>query len=59
MNESNDKRTVGVGLFVFLGLSFFIAGIVMVGNMLGTFRNKMEVICLFDDVNGLQTGNNV
>lgn len=59
MIESNDKRTVVVGLFVFLGLAFFVAGIVMVGNMLGTFRNKMEVICLFDDVNGLQTGNNV
>jgi len=31
----------------------------MIGNLHETFKNKMEVVSLFDDVNGLQKGNNV
>jgi phospholipid/cholesterol/gamma-HCH transport system substrate-binding protein len=59
MNESSSKRTVIVGLFVFLGLAFLVAGILMVGNMRETFKRKMKIVSLFDDVSGLQTGNNV
>lgn len=59
MSESPSKRAVLVGFFVLLGIIFFIAGILMVGNLHETFKKKMEVISLFDDVNGLQKGNNV
>ena len=59
MNDSSNKRPVIVGLFVFLGLSFLVAGILMVGNIHDTFKRKMKVVSLFDDVSGLQTGNNV
>jgi phospholipid/cholesterol/gamma-HCH transport system substrate-binding protein len=48
-----------VGLFVSLGLLFFIGGILMVGNLRGTFKNKMEIVSIFEDVSGLQKGSNV
>ena len=59
MNESTNRRAILVGFFVLLGIIFFVAGILMVGNLHETFKNKMEVVSLFDDVNGLQKGNNV
>lgn len=59
MNEPSNKRAVIVGLFVLTGLAFLVAGILMVGNARETFKRKMKVVALFDDVGGLQTGNNV
>jgi phospholipid/cholesterol/gamma-HCH transport system substrate-binding protein len=53
MNESPKKRAVIVGLFVFLGFAFLIAGTLMVGNLHETFTNKMAIVTLFDDVGGL------
>ena len=59
MNDSPNKRAVLVGFFVFLGLIFLGGGIIMVGNLRETFKNKMEVISHFDEVNGLKKGNNI
>lgn len=59
MNESPNKRGVIVGLFIFIGLAFLLAGILIVGNLRETFNRKMRVVSLFDDVGGLQRGNNV
>ena len=59
MDESQKKRNVIVGIFVFIGLLFLLAGILMVGNLRDTFNRKMELISRFDDVNGLQQGNNI
>ncbi len=59
MNESPNRRVVIVGLFVFIGLIFLISGILLVGNLHETFKSKMKVVSLFDDVFGLQKGNNV
>lgn len=59
MNNSSNKRAVWVGLFVFVGLVFLIAGVLMVGNLNETFKKKMKVTALFDNVGGLQAGNNV
>jgi phospholipid/cholesterol/gamma-HCH transport system substrate-binding protein len=59
MNESPNRRAVIVGLFVFFGLLFFLAGILIVGDLRETFKNKMKVVSLFDDVGGLQKGNNI
>ena len=59
MNESPNRRAVIVGLFIFLGLVFLIVGILMVGNLHETFKKKMQLVSLFDNVNGLQKGDNV
>lgn len=59
MSESSKKRSVIVGMFILLGIVFLAAGILTVGNMHKTFGSKMHVTALFDDVNGLQQGNNI
>jgi phospholipid/cholesterol/gamma-HCH transport system substrate-binding protein len=59
MNDSSNRRPVMVGLFVFIGLAILIAGILMIGNLHETFKRKMKIIALFEDVGGLQAGNNV
>lgn len=59
MNEISNKRAVIVGIFVFIGILFLIAGVLIIGNLRETFNRKMQVVSLFDDVSGLQPGNNV
>jgi phospholipid/cholesterol/gamma-HCH transport system substrate-binding protein len=59
MNESNNKRFVIVGIFIFIALLFLGAGVFIVGDLHKTFEKKIEVVSLFDDVAGLQRGNNI
>jgi phospholipid/cholesterol/gamma-HCH transport system substrate-binding protein len=59
MRESPNKRVVIVGLFVLIGLIFLLGGILMVGNLHETFKKKFTVTSFFEDVNGLQAGNNI
>lgn len=59
MNEQSAKRTAIVGLFIFIGLAFLLAGILIVGNLRETFNRKMRIVTLFDEVGGLQSGNNI
>src|SRR5580700_7969000 len=59
MNESSNKRAIIVGVFVLLGLIFLAGGILTIGNLHETFESKIKVTTLFDDVNGLQKGNNI
>ncbi len=59
MNESSFKRTVIVGVFVFLGTIFLVGGILLIGNLRKTFTRTIELVARFDDINGLQKGNNI
>lgn len=60
MNSAEpNKRAITVGLFIFIGLIFLMAGVLAIGNLHSTFVKKIHVTAVFDDVNGLQVGNNV
>ncbi len=59
MNETSNKRSVKVGLFIFIGIAFLAAGILVIGNIHSTFSKKIKITTFFNDVNGLQKGNNI
>jgi phospholipid/cholesterol/gamma-HCH transport system substrate-binding protein len=59
MKDTPNKRAAVVGIFVFVGMLFLIAGILIIGDLHETFTKKMEVVSLFDNVGGLQKGNNI
>ncbi len=59
MNESRNKRSAGVGVFILIGLLFLAGGILTIGNLHSTFQNKTTINTIFKDVNGLQSGNNI
>jgi len=59
MNESPNKRAVIVGVFVIVGFLFLLSGVLIIGNLRETFNRKMELVSLFDDIGGLQPGNNI
>ncbi len=59
MEASHTKRAVIVGIFVFIGIVFLIIGILIIGNLHETFKRKIEIVTLFEDVSGLQAGNNI
>ena len=59
MNDSSNKKSVIVGMFIVVGIVFLLGGILIIGNLRETFVRKMSIISLFEDVNGLQPGNNV
>lgn len=59
MNESPNKRAIIIGVFILIGLVFFAAAILMIGNIHQTFSKKVQVTTFFHDVNGLQKGNNI
>jgi phospholipid/cholesterol/gamma-HCH transport system substrate-binding protein len=59
MENSPNKRAIIVGVFILVGLVFLIAGIMTIGNLHETFKRKMEVLAYFDDVKGLEKGNNI
>lgn len=59
MDSTPQKRAVIVGIFVFLGILFLVLGILVIGNLKDTFKRKAEIFTLFDDVGGLQVGNNI
>lgn len=59
MSQPSNKRGIFVGIFIVVGLGFLIGGILTIGNLRSTFQKKMTITSYFEDVNGLQTGNNI
>lgn len=59
MNEPVNKRAVGVGIFILVGLLFLVGGILVIGDLHSTFTRKINVSTVFPDINGLQAGDNI
>jgi len=57
--EDKNKHGVKLGLFIFLGLAFFLAGVLAIGNINNSFTKSINIISVFHQVNGLQPGDNV
>ena len=59
MRPTNNRRAVVVGIFILIGLAIFILTILTLGSQKKTFERSITVTSFFDNVNGLQKGNNV
>jgi len=59
MQPTIRKRAVIVGLFLFFGLVILTAMILTIGNLHNSFVKKFSISTIFDEVNGLQPGNNI
>jgi phospholipid/cholesterol/gamma-HCH transport system substrate-binding protein len=56
-NEASKK--IRLGIFVTLGILFFIIGIYYIGQQQRLFSPTIRIVSVFKDINGLQVGNNV
>ncbi|EKB49524.1 MlaD family protein [Cecembia lonarensis] len=57
--RNDKKKTVIVGIFVLIGIIIFVTGIMTLGGQQKKFVKSIQLTAVFDDVAGLQTGNNV
>lgn len=59
MNEITASKRIAVGVFIVLGLAILIVAVFTIGGQHKAFVKSIRVHILFDDVQGLQPGNNV
>jgi phospholipid/cholesterol/gamma-HCH transport system substrate-binding protein len=59
MKSTKNSRPVVVGIFILLGIAILVAAIFTLGGQKKTFVKGFTVNAIFDDVSGLQAGNNV
>lgn len=59
MKSTNKNRGVVVGLFVTIGLVILVGTILLLGSQRKTFEKSIVVKAYFDNVSGLQRGNNI
>lgn len=57
--NSERKRTIIVGLFVFIGMVILIAGIFIISGQQNRFGGAVKITSIFDNVGGLKKGGNV
>lgn len=57
--RGENKRNVLVGIFVFIGIAILVAGVLTLGGQQKKFVKAIQLKAVFDDIGGLQTGNNV
>jgi len=59
MKETTTAKRVAVGIFITLGIVILVVAIFTIGGQHKAFVKSVRVHILFDDVQGLQPGNNV
>lgn len=59
MRSTGSRRAVIVGIFIFLGLAIFIITVLTLGSQKKSFGDSVAIKSFFDNVNGLQKGNNI
>lgn len=59
MRSNGNRRAIIVGIFIFLGLAIFIWTVLTLGSQKNTFEKSIKVKAYFQNVNGLQKGNNI
>lgn len=59
MNEVNIGKRLAVGIFISLGLVILLVAIFTIGNQHKTFIRSIRLHIVFDNVQGLQPGNNI
>jgi len=59
MEANKNKRAVMTGIFVAIGIVIFMVGVFTLGGQQRTFVKTITVTAVFEDVSGLQQGNNI
>ncbi len=59
MKSTKNSRAVIVGIFILLGIAILVVTILTLGGQRKTFQKSIVVRAVFDDINGLQKGNNI
>ncbi len=59
MMASDNRRKIVVGAFILIGLVIFILGVFTLGSQKKAFVKSFTVDVVFNDIQGLKTGNNV
>jgi len=57
--RGENKRSVIVGIFVFVGIAILVAGVLTLGGQQKKFVKAIQLKAVFDDIGGLQEGNNI
>jgi len=59
MKAVQNKRTVIIGMFVFIGIAILLTAILTMGGRKKAFKKTITLNAVFNDVSGLQNGNNI
>lgn len=59
MKQVKNRRGVVVGIFIFLGVLILAGGVLVLGGQRKAFDKTITLYAIFNDVAGLQKGNNV
>jgi phospholipid/cholesterol/gamma-HCH transport system substrate-binding protein len=59
MRSTKNTRAFVVGIFTFIGIAILVVTILTLGGQQKTFQKSIMVRAVFDDINGLQKGNNI